>query len=468
MSEPSPTKAPALNAVSFTVLFILIAMVGTLLRTSDSGSFRTVGFDESIYRRYVNLMDGGTHTVGVFQRNGTMAPYKITVQGSGASAMPDLCGLFLDSQASPATECELPPTRFLYIYTSWLWKRLQFGDAPPLSIEEMRTAPVNDDRSRDADHRDPALASLHRVACLFTVLLMLAGGLFAWRMAGYGVGLAVLALMAFSPVQIHFSQHALIDGFFAFWALICVWTTWECLKSPSSKGWLIAHGVFLALLPIAKLENAFFVCCGIGATVVLNRWMKFGTATPRFIATSVVAPLVGILILITLAGEPMALVNIYKLLVAKAQNLAYAKLTGDGPWYRYFLDMMTVSPIVVLLAIGALFKLTPTRKDLAFLAVFVAASYLVMCNVKYGMNLRYTSIWEMPFRFGAVLMAWELCSMIQPHRKWIAASLILAGMCAYELRQYEIFASDPNRPLYELVPNDLLKHVKILKTPADL
>ena len=129
--------------------------------------------------------------------------------------------------------------------------------------------------------------------------------------------------------------------------------------------------------------------------------------------------------------------------------------------------MMTVSPFVVLLGIGALFKLTPKRNDLAFLAVFVAASYLVMCNIKYGMNLRYTSIWEMPFRFGAVLMAWELCSKTK-HWQWLAASLVLAGICAYELRQYQIFASDPARPLYELVPNDLLKLVKILKTPADL
>jgi 4-amino-4-deoxy-L-arabinose transferase-like glycosyltransferase len=381
--------------------------------------------------------------------------------------MPDLCGFFLDTQAPAATECELPPTRFLYIYTSWIWKRIQFGDTPPISPEEMRATPVGDNRSKDADHRDPALASLHRVACLFTILLMVAGGLCAWRMAGFGAGLGVLALMAFSPMQIHFSQHALIDGFFAFWALMCIWTTWECLRAPGSKGWLAAHGIFLALMAMAKLENAFFVCCGLGAVVFANRWLKIGTVSPKFLVVSICGPLFGIAILISLAGGLDTFVSIYKILVAKAQNLQYAKLTGDGPWYRYFLDMLTMSPIVVLLAIGALFKLTPARKEITFLAVFVAASYLIMCNVKYGMNLRYTSIWELPFRLAAFLLVWELCAKLK-HRQWLAATVLVAGLCAYDLRQYEIIASDPNRPLYELVPNDLLKLVHILKTPADL
>ena len=467
MSDHLSAKAPALSVRTFTIFFLLIALVGTALRVSDSGSFRRVGFDEMIYRRYVNMMDGGKQTAGVFQRDGTMVPYQINVSGSGAAAVPDLCGFFLDSQASDKTECELPPTRFLYIYTSWIWKRVQFGDTPPLAPAEMRASPTSDDRSSDADHRDPALASLHRVACLFTILLMIAGGLAAWRMAGYGAGLGVLALMAFSPVQIHFSQHALIDGFFAFFAVMCVWTTWECLRNPESKRWLSAHGIFLALMALAKLENAFFVCCGLGAVIVANRWLKFGAATPRFVGMSICGPLLGILLLMILSGGPDSFIAIYKVLVAKAQNLPYAKLTGDGPWYRYILDMITVSPLVVLLGLGAVCRLTTARKELAFVTVFVAASYLIMCNVKYGMNLRYTSVWELPFRLAAFLFIWDICSWMK-HRQWLAAVVIISGICAYDLRQYGILTSDSRRPLYELIPSDLLSLVKILKSKDDL
>ena len=42
--------------------------------------------------------------------------------------------------------------------------------------------------------------------------------------------------------------------------------------------------------------------------------------------------------------------------VPKNLQLEYAILTGDGPWYRYLLDLMTVSPLVLILALGMAFQ----------------------------------------------------------------------------------------------------------------
>ena len=316
-------QPPVLTARVFWIFFVLIAVVGAGIRIRDSAAFRQVGFDEILYRRYVNMMDGGPQTVGVFQRDRSMQGYAMKLNGSGAAIMPGLVSFFLRTQQPAGTECELPPTRFLYIYTSWLWKNAQFGSQPPLSLSEMQK-PVTDDRSQDADHRDPALASLHRVSCLFSVLLMIAGGLFAMRMLGKAAGLGVLALMACDPLQIHFSQHALIDGFFTFWAVMCMWTTWECLRNPRSIAWLAAHAACLALMVMTK-ENAFFVYCALSVAVLSNRWLKFGTVTPRFVLLSIAGPLLAVAILVTLSGGVQPFVEVYLTLVAKAQNLAYAK-----------------------------------------------------------------------------------------------------------------------------------------------
>ena len=88
--------------------------------------------------------------------------------------------------------------------------------------------------------------------------------------------------------------------------------------------------------------------------------------------------------------------EIYRLLVIKAQTLTYAIKTGDGPWHRYLIDMLIVSPLVLLLAIGGVF--TQLKKDRAYLylALFVAFTYAFMCNVRYAMNLRYATIWDLP------------------------------------------------------------------------
>ncbi len=460
-------QPPVLTARVFWILFALIAIVGAGIRIADSAAFRRTGFDEVLYRRYVNMMDGGRQAVGTFQQDMSMRGYAYNVRGTGAAAMPDLVDFFLQTQRKPGSECELPPTRFLYIYTSWLWKNVQFGSQPPLSMAEMQK-PITDDRSQDADHRDPALASLHRVSCLFSVLLMIAGGIFAMRMLGKAAGLGVLALMACDPLQIHFSQHALIDGFFTFWAVMCMWTTWECLRNPCSEGsrhprggWFAAHTACLALMVMTK-ENAFFVYCALVAVVIANVWLKFGTVTRRFVLLSIAGPLLGVAVLTTLSGGIGPFVEVYQTLVAKAQNLAYAKLTGDGPWHRYLIDLLTVSPIVVCLALGALFAVVPRRRELAFFAVFVAASYLIMCNVRYGMNLRYASIWELPLRAAAFVMVWELCARFGS-RQWLVTTVAVVALCGYEVRQYTILATNPSLPLYETVTADLLRLQNVIK-----
>jgi 4-amino-4-deoxy-L-arabinose transferase-like glycosyltransferase len=95
-------------------------------------------------------------------------------------------------------------------------------------------------------------------------------------MGGLRIALCVAALMACAPTQIHMSQHALIDGFFAFWATLCVWLLWENLRRPGDLRWLFGLGAALALLVITK-ENAMFVYIGLLGLLAMNFWLRFGT-----------------------------------------------------------------------------------------------------------------------------------------------------------------------------------------------
>ena len=95
-----------------------------------------------------------------------------------------------------------------------------------------------------------------------------------------------------------------------------------------------------------------------------------------------------------------------------------------------------------------------------FALTFIAASYLVMCNVKYGMNLRYANMWDMPLRILALGSLTWLVAPLQRYRTIVFASLIIL-ICALELRQYIILFV--RYPLYELVTEGLLRALHILK-----
>jgi 4-amino-4-deoxy-L-arabinose transferase-like glycosyltransferase len=258
------------------------------------------------------------------------------------------------------------------------------------------------------------------------------------------------------------SQHALVDGFFAFWALLAIWLLWENLRAPRDWRWLLPYLFGLTLMCITK-ENAAFVGFAIVVLLGLNRWLKFGTVTRELLACTVIGPLLGFVILVFLAGGLETLRTTYTLSVSKNYQLTYAIMTGDGPWHRYLVDLLLVSPVVLLLAFGRLFRLDREQKPELFLVVFIATSYLVMCNLKYGMNLRYANMWDMPLRLLAFGMLVELVRPI-PRYKTLLLAFAVAAIAAVELRQYIILAVD--YPLYELVTEGLLRPLKILKTPG--
>jgi hypothetical protein len=386
---------------------VLVGLAGIALRIYPSAAFTGVGYDEGLYRGYVNNLIGG-----------------------GLTSYPDLAESYVERQLKlPAAI--LPPTRFLYIFSAYLWHQAT---------------------------GDEALIALHRISCLFSILLFPAAGAFAWRLGGPRIALAVLALMACAPTQIHMAQHALIDGFFAFWATLCLWFLWENLRQPNNAGWLILYTASLALMVTTK-ENALFAYVGLLAVIGVNRWLRFGVVTRPLLLLTVAGALLGLVTLIALCGSVTTFINTYRLLVGKASVLPYAVATGDGPWYRYLVDLLLASPLIFLLAWGAIFRLRFDNKAALYLVTFMAATYLLMCNIRYGMNLRYTNMWDMPLRYLAVICLTDVTRSLR--RREMVLVLSITFLCAVDLRQYYIFFVQHD--LYELVTAGLLHALQILK-----
>ncbi len=369
--------------------------------------FQAFGFDERLYRGYVSVL---------------------MLQGIGV--YPQLARQYVQEQKD-LDSAILPPTRFFYIGAAYVW-HLLWGTGP--------------------------LKSLSAISSLCSMLLLGLSARFAWRLGGGAVALCVTALMAFAPTQIHMSQHALIDGVFAFWATLSLWLLWENLQRPNRWPWLAAYGGALAVMVLTK-ENAMFAYLAILALLAANHWLRFGRLTMNLCFATLLGPLLGAVVLVTLSGGLGTTLEIYRLLVSKASVLEYAIVTGDGPWYRYLVDLMVVSPVILVLAIGGIFRLKAAERAGFFLLFFVAASFLAMANIRYGMNLRYTNMWDFPLRYLAVLCLWGIVPQRGAQAVWL--SLCIVALCTLELRQYNIFFVQND--LYELVPRDLLRAVKMLK-----
>lgn len=371
-------------------------------------AFTILGFDEGLYQKYVN----SSNKVGL-------------------GAYPQIVDVYIEQQKT-LTGSILPPLRFLYIFTSYVWGKL-FGCS--------------------------AIDALHQVASFFNILTLAIATLFAWRLRGPTWAIAVAVLMAVAPTQLHMSQHALVDGFFTFWATLVLWLFWENLQTPRDWRWLVLYLLSLGLLVSTK-ENSAFVWFACVVLIVANRWLKFGTVTRELVVATLVGPLLGLVVLIFVAGGISTLLETYHLSVSKNFTLGYAIRTGDGPWYRYLVDLLLVSPIVLILAFGTIFRLNRTMKPELFMSIFIAASYLVMSNLKYGMNLRYANMWDLPLRFLAFSEIVWIASLVKRLQIAIIVTAVVL-LAAIEFHQYIVLAV--RYPLYELITHDLLEALKILK-----
>src|SRR5437764_1976701 len=205
-----------------------------------------LGFDEGVYRDYAD---------------------KLT--RFGLISYPEIIERYREKQQT-LTGSIVPPVRFLYIFFAYLWHQF-FGS-------EM-------------------LSCLKNVSAVFSMLTLLLAAIFAARLGGSGYAIGVGALMAFAPTQLHMSQHALVDGFYTFWAMLVLWSLWENLQAPRNWRWLVAYVLSLALLVLAK-ENSFFVWIALIALLITNRWLQFGTVTREQVIATFLGPLLGIVVLI--------------------------------------------------------------------------------------------------------------------------------------------------------------------------
>lgn len=366
-------------------------------------------FDESVYGAYVTYLDH-----------------------HGIASYPALVAEYVEKlKTSPIVF--LPPTRASFLLAATLWHKI-FGVAP---VEAVRA-----------------------ISCLASILTLALSGLIAGRAGGWKAAFGVMALMAFAPTQISMAHRAFIDGFFGLLALLAIWSLWEALRSPQAR-WHWLFGLSTTLLILTK-ENAAFVYAAMLVILGVNPWAKFGQVTRPLLVAALVSPIAALILLAVCAGGFPMLLTTYLQNVTMNYVLPYGLANQDGPWFRYLTDLVLVSPAVMLFAIGGAFLRLHRGGFTLFLVLFIVVTYILMGNIRYGMNLRFANMWDFPLRWLAmapILIGTEKLS--SPKAKsafYFGATGIL---CLLEFFNYlEIFV---HNQVYDPISINLMRALDMIK-----
>lgn len=365
-------------------LLVLLLGFGIWLRIPDESARKRLGADEGYYGRYVETLDQ-----------------------TGLLGWPDLIAGYIEKQKTEKTAF-LPPTRILFLASASLWHSLT-GAAP---IDAVRA-----------------------ISCLAGILTLLLAAAFFYRVGGLASSVGGTALVACSPLLIHLSHRALIDGFFALTASVALWGLWESTRLNAHRAWLALYAIGLAAMVLTK-ENAAFVFIALCAIIFLHRWLQIGTVSREIVITTFAAPAIAAGFLIVCAGGLSPLLEAYRLNVEKSVALPYAVATGDGLWHRYLLDFLLVSPALTTLALISLGAQTWDSQPKRYFVTFVAVSYAVMAQVRYGMNMRYGAMWIIPLAWLALHTITHLATKSPLRWRPLIVTSVITLTAALELQSY--------------------------------
>jgi hypothetical protein len=304
---------------------------------------------------------------------GTYFGYASRIARDGLTALPSLTREQLEDPVSRATAPS--PLRLAVVLPDALAVRLLGDDYP----------------------------SLQRVSLLALLALLVVAFAGFRRAAGTQVATAVALLLAVSPLQLGMARRALGDSLNTTLWTVSIFLCVEALADDWRRGWLAVAAAFTATL-LAKEFNLVLLPIAL-VLLAADAAMRRRAPSPLAVACSTALPLALATIAIVLAaGGPATALESLVATVRQVSANEYAIRFGGGPWYRYVVDFLVLSPWTVLLYLVWLGMLAETRHvDRRLLAwallpiLYLAALSLTARFVRWAMPL------DVPIRLGAVL-----------------------------------------------------------------
>jgi hypothetical protein len=334
------------------------------------------------------------------------------VARDGLSAFP---GLFAAWNANPSDWLYPPPLRVGFILASAGWAKL-FG------------------------------ASLHSLSWLSLVSHLAwtsVNWLFARRRMGEGFALLLATFCGFSPLLLGLGRLALMDSFSCLWVTLALWLFLEMIEQPLLRSWRILFGVVFAFAILTK-EISVLIALPMAASVLLERYVR-KTPLPlgRFAAVLAVPALLTLPIFVVAAGgfEPLV-TTAYKVLTSPKTN-RYALEYCAGPWYRYLIDYLCLSPFPTLLGLLASGALVDRVRGGAWprpqIFFAVVGAGLLTEQAFLIKNVRYMVALELPLRLLALSWLLRIAAGLSPWLTWGLVGSVVGVLCLLDWQTFRLW-----------------------------
>ncbi|MCX5704328.1 MAG: glycosyltransferase family 39 protein [Candidatus Omnitrophica bacterium] len=239
-------------------------------------------------------------------------------------------------------------------------------------------------------------------------------------------------LLAFSPLNMAMARRALIESTLNLFSILSIWLFFGLLKNRSNWKYILFISVYsftILVKETAVLLSSIFVIYLIFHKFVFKK----GVYLKDFLSTTLIPFAIAGFIYINLAGSLSNVIGTVKIVLASPETNQYAILFGSGPWFRYIIDYIILSPWVAILCIGFIFYYLLSKeydeKTVYFLLVLIVPFLLFNIFTK---NIRYVMILDVPMRLFSVLILKKLAEYKFPKYAFILIITLVITLSIFD------------------------------------
>lgn len=276
--------------------------------------------------------------------------------------------------------------------------------------------------------------------CLFLIVSFY----FARKFFDEKIALLFTILLAFSPINMAMARRALTESTFNLFSALSIWLFFWLIKERSNLKYALFIFVYSFTILVKEISVLFFFIF-ILYLVFYKYLFKKSLYVKDFLCVGIPFIIVGF-VYISLGGI-LNTIDTIKIILTSPKTNQYDILFCQGPWFRYIIDYMLLSPWIVILSIGFVFYYLISKgadeRILYFivilLGVFVIFNIFTK-DIRHAMNIRYAIILDIPMRLFTLLMLKRLIECRFPKKGFmlITTLVIIISISDY-INFYDLF-----------------------------
>lgn len=283
---------------------------------------------------------------------------------------------------------------------------------------------------------------------------------FTKKYFGEKTALLFTALSAFSPLNMAMARRALMDSAANLFMVLSIWLFFESTrenKNFKTVLFIVAYSFTILVKESSVLLSVFFIFYILMRRGIFKRPVRLRD----FLAVTLYPYGIAGIVYAIVSGSLSYVMDTAQIILSSARSNDYAILFGSGPWFRYVIDWILLSPWVSILAIAFLlhYIIKNEWREEIFYLLLLLFTFTFLFNF-LTKNIRYLIIMDMPIRLFAILMLSELTGRVFKNRPFEILCILVLIITFFDYLHFNnLFLS---HGVYDPVTYELLRTQHII------